>query len=137
MHRSFQIALASLALILGLAAQPALAVTPREACQTDVKTYCNNLTPGRGAIVKCLRDHEAQLTPTCKESFQNARMRHPRMTACHEDVQKLCPGLQPGGGAIRDCLKEHESELSDACKDERAKMATMRKGRAGIMMEKK
>jgi hypothetical protein len=33
-----------------------------QACQSDRQQFCQDVKPGRGAIVKCLREHESELS---------------------------------------------------------------------------
>lgn len=85
-------------------------------CADDIAKYCKDVQPGKGNIVKCLKEHEKDLSPACRE--KGAEMKN-RMNdfrkACEGDVQKLCKDVQPGGGRIIKCLKEHEKELSPDC----------------------
>jgi hypothetical protein len=41
----------------------------RQACKDDVQKLCLNVTPGRGKMVKCLREHEAELSQACKDQL--------------------------------------------------------------------
>lgn len=36
-------------------------------CKGDLEKFCKEITPGGGARIKCLKEHEAELTPACKE----------------------------------------------------------------------
>lgn len=99
-------------------------------CREDVKKLCAGIEPGGGAILKCMKEHEGQVSAGCKahleqkkgelkEKFGQAR------EACKEDKEKFCKDVKPGGGAIIKCMKSHEAELSAGCK------ATMGKGPGG------
>jgi hypothetical protein len=44
-----------------------------EACQSDVQQLCPAVKPGRGALAKCLKQHESELSPACKEELAQAR----------------------------------------------------------------
>ncbi len=44
-----------------------------QACEDDVMRLCKGITPGRGRILQCLKDHENELSPECK-----AKMTQPR-----------------------------------------------------------
>ncbi len=90
-------------------------------CKADREKYCGSVTPGQGAVVRCMKENESKLTGECrahieqmksklKEKFGEAR------EACKGDAEKFCSGVKPGQGAIIKCLKQHEAELSDACK---------------------
>ncbi|MFN8627882.1 MAG: cysteine rich repeat-containing protein [Candidatus Binatia bacterium] len=52
----------------------------RAACQRDVDTSCADVTPGHGNIVRCLRQHYADLSQACQEQFS----RHGRGHRHHE-----------------------------------------------------
>jgi Cysteine rich repeat len=39
----------------------------REACQDDVVLFCVSARPGGGRIIDCLKQHERELTPGCRE----------------------------------------------------------------------
>lgn len=90
-------------------------------CREDMKKLCAGVEPGHGAIMKCMKEHEGQVSAACKahmeekkgelkEKFGAAR------EACKGDVEKFCKDMKPGGGAIINCLKSHEAELSESCK---------------------
>lgn len=42
----------------------------KDACQDDVKKFCADTKPGGGAIIKCLKGHEAELSAACKAQFE-------------------------------------------------------------------
>ncbi len=95
-----------------------------EGCETDVKAYCSQVTPGDGHIVACLYSHEDTLSESCEaatedhvnlldwffESVRNV------MDRCADDIQKHCAGVAFGGGRIFSCLVEKTSSLTDSCK---------------------
>lgn len=90
----------------------------REACADDVAKFCKDVKPGGGGIAKCLKEHENELSPACKERVaQRGQGMHEGRGACRDDVKKFCKDTQPGGGGIMRCLKEHETELSPGCRD--------------------
>jgi hypothetical protein len=41
----------------------------RENCKIDVDKYCNDINPGAGRIIKCLKAHDSELNPDCKASI--------------------------------------------------------------------
>jgi hypothetical protein len=46
-----------------------------DACQSDVQRFCTGVNPGAGRIAQCLKQHESELSPTCKAQFTQARPR--------------------------------------------------------------
>ena len=40
----------------------------KEACAADREKFCKDVKPGGGAIIKCLKAHEAELSEACKAS---------------------------------------------------------------------
>lgn len=97
-------------------------------CKADREKFCKDVKAGGGAIVKCLKGHEAELSAACKTSFEEKKAkieakREERKTehkasreACKSDMEKFCKDVKPGDGKKMDCLKSHEAELSEGCK---------------------
>ena len=103
---------------------PANAQT-KNACAEDVAKYCKDVTPGGGRVVKCLKEHEKDLSPECKAGQEKARARAKEAhEACADDVQKLCKDVQPGEGRVIRCLRENSKDLSPECRN---KMVTAEK----------
>ena len=107
-------------LALALLALPAFAEEPNDPshpCFADKKKFCESVKPGGGAIIKCMKEHEAELSAACKAKMAAGKEKmHEGREACHGDVEKHCKDVKPGGGAIILCLKKHEGELSAGCK---------------------
>ena len=85
-------------------------------CAADAKKFCGDAKPGGGRIAKCMKSHEAELTPACQAEMKKAEERIEQVKQeCGADAKKFCQGIRPGGGRILACLKSHESELAPAC----------------------
>ncbi len=85
-------------------------------CAADVKKFCGDVQPGQGAIAKCMKAHEAQLSPACQEGMKARAEKAERVREdCKPDVEKFCKGIEPGGGRIRSCLSARQAELNPAC----------------------
>ncbi|MFS8037812.1 cysteine rich repeat-containing protein [Xanthobacter sp. AM11] len=41
----------------------------RTACEADVKKLCSGIQPGGGRLIQCLRQHQADVSPTCKDGL--------------------------------------------------------------------
>jgi len=115
-------------LILGLMLAAAASVAGQNPCSEDIAKFCQDVQPGKRAILDCLERHESQLSDACKD--YEAKMENPRVEsrevvmqqmrvrqACRGDVAKFCNDVKPGSGGITTCLREHASELSLPCKD--------------------
>jgi len=96
------------------------------ACAQDAQKFCPAARTPQ-ARTQCLKSHEAELSPGCKEL--QARAAHARakaqqktitlQDACKSETETLCQDVKPGGGGsgIAQCLKAHEADLSATCKD--------------------
>ena len=88
-------------------------------CKGDVEKFCKGIPEGGGRIAACLKSHEAELSPSCKEDVAAAKGRMKGLAeACKPDAERFCKGVQPGQGRVLSCLKSHEADLAPACKAE-------------------
>ena len=88
----------------------------RGACKADVEKFCKDVKKGGGRIIKCMRQHEKELSQACKDEIAAAREKEKEFQrSCRADEAKFCKDVRPGGGRIIRCLKQHEAELSPAC----------------------
>ena len=86
-------------------------------CADDIAKFCKDVQPGHGRIVKCMKEHENELSPGCKAHVAEMKKKvGEAREACADDVSRFCSGVQPGGGRIMHCLKEHENDLTPPCK---------------------
>jgi hypothetical protein len=44
-----------------------------ESCQDDVMKLCKDVKPGGGRILQCLKEHQDELSPECKEKLPAGR----------------------------------------------------------------
>lgn len=47
----------------------------RQACKADVQSICATSEKGRGGIMRCLRQNEAKVSPTCAQALASLPMR--------------------------------------------------------------
>jgi len=41
-----------------------------EACSGDITQFCKEVKPGGGRIIKCLREHDKELSPSCSAELE-------------------------------------------------------------------
>jgi len=104
---------------MALAAAPAKAAQGQGPCADDLQMFCKDVQPGGGRILKCMKEHENDLSPTCKQHVAQMKEKAKEAKqACQDDVMKFCSDVQPGHGRILKCLKAHETDLSPECKSQ-------------------
>lgn len=96
-----------------LASAPAAFAKDGGACKADVEKFCKGVEKGDGRILKCLKDHQAELSSGCQTKMEKAAQRR---AACKPDAEKFCKDTPRGKGQMKACMKAHEAELSPACK---------------------
>lgn len=88
-------------------------------CAEDAAKLCKGVQQGEGRIARCMKEHENELSPACKQNIAKAKERVKEAAeACKGDAEKVCKDVKPGGGRIAHCLKQNEDSLSPACKEE-------------------
>ena len=88
-------------------------------CKGDVEKFCKGIPEGGGRIAACLKSHQADLSPSCKEEVAAAKGRMKGFAeACKPDAERFCKGIPAGQGRVLSCLKSHEADLAPACKAE-------------------
>jgi len=86
-------------------------------CEEDIRKFCKDVTPGSGRIERCLREHESQVSPECREKRLKIRDTvRGALEACLPEARKFCEKVPAGEARILRCLKEHEDDLSPACR---------------------
>ena len=43
--------------------------TFRQSCINDMRKFCNDVDPGQGGLMRCLKEHENELSTACNESI--------------------------------------------------------------------
>jgi hypothetical protein len=90
---------------------------PRGACRADVEKLCQGVERGKGAVARCLKEHEASLSSECKEAIARSREKARALgKACKEDAQQFCKDVNPGRGRIVRCLQQNADKVSQVCR---------------------
>ncbi len=95
-----------------------------QGCETELKTYCKDVTPGDGRILACLYAYQDKLSPRCEYALYDSAAQLERAlnaltyaaTECRDDLKSFCADVKPGEGRLRDCLEKNEAKVSARCK---------------------
>ncbi len=92
------------------------------ACNGDIEKFCKEVKPGKGRIIRCLKENESQLSGECKQDLSQMKEKMTKKMkevreACKADVEAFCNEIHPGGGRMMQCLKKHEEHISAKCKN--------------------
>lgn len=90
-------------------------------CKNDVSKLCKDVLPGKGNILKCLKEHENVLSAPCKEHSIDVSKRAEKATIFHEacggDAAKICRDSRFRRLGVVKCLEQNSDKLSDSCKE--------------------
>ena len=112
-----QMVTVSLGVLLSTVGGASLTYAKSETCRPEMEKFCKDVAAGQGRVLKCLQEHDADLSAACRAYVNTAA----QYMACLDDVMRLCPKTQPGGARGMKCLRTHQGELSDECKRELSK----------------
>jgi hypothetical protein len=76
-------------------------------CRADYRKFCSATQPGGGRIADCLKQHQAELSPSCQASIVT-------LGECGEAAKKIC-GADAAGSTFRECVKANADAFSPAC----------------------
>lgn len=101
-----------------------LVETVAKGCEKEIKSYCNDVTPGEGRILACLYAHQDKLSGRCEYALYDAAAQLERVVAaltyvaneCGDDLETFCSDVKPGEGRLLDCIEKNKEKVSDRCK---------------------
>ncbi len=107
----------------GAWAQNSIVDNVKAACETEIKTYCSQVTPGEGRILACFFAHEDKLSGRCQYALYEAASQledfaaaiNHLATQCKDDLMKYCAQVELGEGRVGTCLLDHKAEVTAAC----------------------
>jgi hypothetical protein len=85
-------------------------------CEADRQKFCHDVEFGGGRVVTCLRQHESELSSTCKQQLDEMAGKGPGIPECRADAAKLCHDSIGDRAKVKACLQAHTGELSEGCK---------------------
>jgi hypothetical protein len=103
------------------------------ACASDIKKYCKDVTPGEGRVIYCMQAHEDKISPKCTYELEEAAaslqatadLLKDGVIACKAEITGVCGKIQPGQGRIAACLIAYKSTASKDCADAIQKVEAM------------
>ncbi len=66
-------------------------------CAAGAERLCKSVKPGEGRVARCMKEHENELSPGCKEDIVKLKQKKVRdvAEACKADAARLCKDTQP------------------------------------------
>ena len=94
-------------------------------CQTELDTYCKDVTPGESRVLACLYSRSDKLSGKCEYALYDAAVQLERAVAalsylvneCAADLDNLCADVEAGEGRLLTCLDDNAKDVSQRCKD--------------------
>ncbi len=98
--------------------------TIAKGCETELKSYCSQVTIGEGRVLACLYAHGDKISGRCEYALYDAAAQLERFVAelsyvvneCEEDLVKYCGSVQAGQGRLAECLLvKNRDKISNRC----------------------
>lgn len=94
-----------------------------EGCQTELTTFCKDVTPGEGRILACLYAFGDKVSPRCEYALYDSMAQLNRtltnlsyaINECSDDLEAYCAEVKVGEGHLLDCLNKNEGKVSSRC----------------------
>ena len=104
-------------------AQQSLVETVARGCESELKNYCQDVTPGEGRILSCLYAYGDKLSGQCEFALYDAAAQLERFVAslsyvaneCDQDIDKYCASVEAGEGRILACLEAQGTKIQGRC----------------------
>lgn len=99
----------------------------KDPCSRDIAKFCKNANPENNGIIRCLEEHESELSQECRnyemklegrtgERREAVKVKMRFQQDCKTDIAKFCKDVDPGGGGLVACIYKSENEASASCK---------------------
>jgi len=92
-------------------------------CQTELESYCSNVTPGNERIIACMYAHQDKLSRQCEFALYDGMVQLERAVSalryaagqCASDLESLCSDVEQGDGRLVQCLSDNADKVSASC----------------------
>jgi len=92
-------------------------------CDTELSTFCKDVTPGEGRLLACLYAHSDKISNRCEYAVYDAAAQLERYlnnlsylaSECRDDLEKFCADTQPGEGRLANCIDKNKEKISKRC----------------------
>jgi len=92
-------------------------------CETELSTFCKEVTPGEGRLLACLYAHSDKISNRCEYAVYDAAAQLERYLSnltylaseCGDDLEKYCADTQPGEGRLANCIDKNKDKISKRC----------------------
>ncbi|HVP31915.1 MAG TPA: hypothetical protein VMW35_22435 [Myxococcota bacterium] len=86
------------------------------ACRDDMARLCANVPRGGGGVARCLQEHEADLSPPCRDAMAAHRAHRDAIeSSCQAELAGVCKDSGQRPRLRLQCLRTHKDQLSAAC----------------------
>jgi len=93
------------------------------ACASDIRKYCRDVTPGEGRMMYCMQAHEDKISAKCAYELDQAAERtqaaadvlRDGVLACKAEITGVCGKILPGQGRVAACLIKNRATASKDC----------------------
>jgi hypothetical protein len=92
-----------------------------EVCHADREKFCGDVKVGQGGVLKCMKDHEKELSPECRAQGQMLKNKIQTRKkeigeACAKELSTICKDSKTPRAKL-ECLKKSSADLSEGCQD--------------------
>lgn len=92
-------------------------------CETELNSYCSQVTPGEGRVLACLYAHGDKLSGQCEYALYDSAAQLERFVGaltyvaseCDEDLDTHCASVEAGEGRLAECLLKNKTNLQPRC----------------------
>ncbi|GAB4823102.1 hypothetical protein N2152v2_010148 [Parachlorella kessleri] len=102
--------------------------TVAQQCYEDRNKHCSHVQQGSARVIRCLHDHQAQLSSDCAAALfdhevklaEDIDFKYPLKQACLVEMDMFCKNAQHGHARVIRCLQVHldRPDMSSECRAE-------------------